>query len=619
MIHDLENVNAMFRAADEIIRERPELLSKHVDTIFNELDDGTPEMQHIRWGIMTRAKMTELTSLDNRGIIDFLQTIKDRNLLCEYIGYVLQSEYKIKLLSVLLDAYSIDVHNDIIPFVDACLEYDEECFVERIDEILDIIDATSDTYKFRFILGYANLVIKKEKEEAVLAKYLCKYSESLEQLVGQLGSELYQKRSVEAKKWLDTYIKNEAMHCKKMGIYFLDKSLFSDCHAFEEYFLLLEESFCEIQEFWEQLIPVYAQYLLTGKDRLYDDKVKQRLIGVKRGSIKDKRICLQSIQYKIKKSIEYVDILENIISVPFNRDIQILEGLDYYFDYIFSIDSVKALKMLYELYEMNEYGNGDGFLEYLPQTSVKINQSQDDIINLWWNKFMYGSKFEFKLSVEIFSKLISLKKIEYFLEHVDTSRDELICFLEGIYLFTIEEKKIANMAFVISSYIRDREFFLRYCIDNIFINYSCAMVDAARKYLDDVDMYKSSLAKDIVEYYEIYKEKIQKGYDDRDFMPPTSRKVVYHRAMAEQNKKICAHAEEQSVFANIFPTRKMKYGRRFAFIQIQRKGEFWYNVSEYAKNTFSMELPQCFINNPLKYVYMRMDYLERRGKNEINC
>ena len=95
MIHDLEDVKKMFKTADEIIQERPELLSMNVDEIFDELDDGTPEMIHNRWGVMTRVKITELTSFDNKSIIDFFVSIKEKNLLTEYIGYILQRDYRI--------------------------------------------------------------------------------------------------------------------------------------------------------------------------------------------------------------------------------------------------------------------------------------------------------------------------------------------------------------------------------------------------------------------------------------------------------------------------------------------------------------------------------------------
>lgn len=618
MIHDLKDVKKMFETADEIIRERPELLSINVDEIFDELDDGTPEMYHNRWGVMTRVKIREIKSFENKGIIDFLLGVKARNLLSEYIGYILQSEYQISLLSLLLDAYAIGVHNEILPFVESCLEYEQDSFIEKIDDILDIITDINDSKKFQFVQGYALLTIKTGKEEIVLEKYIDSNSDSLEKLVSQVGTELYQRQDIEAKKWLDVYINEEEKHCKKMGIHFLYRSLFNDYNAFEEYFWLLEEKFCAIQELWEHLIPVYIQYLAYKNRGLYREESKRRLISVKGGSLKEKRICVQAIHYRLNQSEEYIEILENIVSVPFGKDNDFLQDLDYYFVYVFNVDSSKTLRLLYDLYEMNGYGNRDEFLEFLPQTCIEMNHNQDDFLNIWWNKFMNGNNSEFRLSVEIFSKVISLNKLEKLMQNMTVSKGELLCLLEGVYLFTIEEKKIAKLAFLISSYVKDRVFFTNYCIDNIFNNYSGALLEEAKRHIGNNDVHKSNLATDIIEYYDMCKEKIQKGYEDRDFMPPTDRRIIYHRAMATQNKKINKQAEELSVIASLFPSRKMKYGRRFAFIQMQKKGKFHYSVNEYMRNTISAELPRCFINDPMKYVYMRTDYLEKRGKNEVN-
>ena len=119
MIHDLDKVKEMFVDADSAIKERPELLSMHIDEIFEELDE-TPEMRHIRWGIMTRAKMSEIKEYTSGNIIDFMKTITEHNLLCEYIGYVLQTEYHISLIKLLIEAYENNVHKEVLPFVEAC-------------------------------------------------------------------------------------------------------------------------------------------------------------------------------------------------------------------------------------------------------------------------------------------------------------------------------------------------------------------------------------------------------------------------------------------------------------------------------------------------------------------
>ena len=85
MIYDLNEVVEMFRMAVGLISENPTLLSMSTDQIFDELDDGTDKMRHIRWGVMTRTKMRELKSFEIQSIIDFLFEIEEHNLLAEYI------------------------------------------------------------------------------------------------------------------------------------------------------------------------------------------------------------------------------------------------------------------------------------------------------------------------------------------------------------------------------------------------------------------------------------------------------------------------------------------------------------------------------------------------------
>lgn len=71
MIHNLSEVVEMFNMADSLISENSALLSMSTDQIFDELDDGTDKMRHIRWGVMTRAKIRELKSFEIQDIIDF--------------------------------------------------------------------------------------------------------------------------------------------------------------------------------------------------------------------------------------------------------------------------------------------------------------------------------------------------------------------------------------------------------------------------------------------------------------------------------------------------------------------------------------------------------------------
>ena len=73
-----------------------------------------------------------------------------------------------------------------------------------------------------------------------------------------------------------------------MSVHFLYRSLFNDCNAFEEQFRLLEEKFCNVQELWEDLIPVYVQYMSYKDKGRYIEECKKRLISIRNGKLNEK-------------------------------------------------------------------------------------------------------------------------------------------------------------------------------------------------------------------------------------------------------------------------------------------------------------------------------------------
>lgn len=288
-MYNLSEVIEMFNLADELIAENPTLLSMSADQIFDELDDETDKMCHIRWGVMTRAKMRELKSFETQDIIEFLLTIEEYNLLVEYIGFILQSEHDISLLGLLIEAYQQGVQNQILPFVKECIEYEKNCFVEQIDIILELIEnIDEETYRYSFMDGYAILVVSKKEETLILERCISDYSESLKYLLERIGAELYGKRRENAEKWLDIFLNEKSEYCKLIGIEFLYRGIFLDCRSFEKYFNLLETVSCESEMLWEALIPVYAHYLICENNDLYKENVKKRLYRIKEDDLSKK-------------------------------------------------------------------------------------------------------------------------------------------------------------------------------------------------------------------------------------------------------------------------------------------------------------------------------------------
>ena len=619
MIYDLNEVVEMFRMADGLISENPTLLSMSTDQIFDELDDGTDKMRHIRWGVMTRAKMRELKSFETQDIIDFLLAIEEHNLLAEYIGFILQSEYDISLLELLLEAYQQGVQKQILPFAKECIEYEKDCFIGQIDIILELIDNIGEGLdRNLFLNGYAYLVVSKKKETLILEKYTSDYTKALEQLIVRIATELYSKKRETAEKWLDIFLNEKSEHCRLMGVEFLHRSIFLDCKSFENYFEFVEANFCDNKVLWEALIPVYAQYLLNKNNDLYKESVKKRLYEIKDSYLREKRIFLQSIMYYIQKSQDIVDVIDKITNVSFEKDSQILQQLDYYLEYKFKEDTNTAIKKLYDIYNINLYKFNEQFLALLPRTCSLMKQQIKNIMTFWCDKYLYGKIKEFLLSLDIFAHVIKFEDWIYLFELGKMTKKELLDILEGILLFTFNEKRIVDLVFGISAYIKDKDFFFEYCRDNIYVNYAGKLIENAFIYAKSENEYQSDLAYRLVEYHEFYKKKIQLGYEDKDFIPPIERQRIYQELRFEQNRKINEQAEKNSVFANIIQSRKMKYGKRVAFVQINRNGEFCYNVSEYENHIVKRELPCDFINDPIKYKHLKEEYLRKRGKNETH-
>lgn len=618
MIHDLAEVKTMFDDADKLIGERPELLSMQIDQIFDELNDGTQNMMHIRWGVMTRVKMREIIAYTVNDILDFMIGITERNLLCEYIGYVLQTEHNISLLELLIKANEKNIVKDIFPFVEACIEYEKNCLISQYDTILIILDSLEATQKIRFAHGYSSLILAEAEEEIVFEHYLKNYSKSSEFLIEYIIRKIYPSKAKLANTWLDRFINSDKKYCLIAGGYILRESLYYNVSTFEKYFFLVEEKIDMDQELWEHLIELYVLYFELGENEDYLDKVKERLVSIKVQGAKEKRICFNAMRYRIKKDNRLSEIFEEILSIPFEKDIYILEASDNYLCYMFGNNPLKAIDVMYQIYKLNDFRVESDFIAHLPLFYEKLVSNQDALLEIWWNKTLYGSNEEFFLSIEVFRKVLSLDKIDKYIKSKQATKADLINLLEGIVLFDIEDRKIAKLAFAFAPYIQDNEMFTNYCKEMILSNYPGSLFDEASQHINSGNEYKKYLACFIVNSYNEMHKKMQEGYKDKDFCPSHERSLLYQKYMVEKNNEMVKKAQDLSILGRLFPTRKMKYGKRFAFVQTIKGGQYYYKVAEYARNSVSAELPQSFINDPMRYTYMRTDYLMRREKNAVN-
>ena len=87
---------------------------------------------------------------------------------------------------------------------------------------------------------------------------------------------------------------------------------------------------------------------------------------------------------------------------------------------------------------------------------------------------------------------------------------------------------------------------------------------------------------------------------------PKTKGIVtfYSQDNNELNEQINKNAERGSIFAQIFPSRTLKYGARSGHIVTDRKQGMMYQSSAFMKFEHEIEMPNLYIEDPIGYEMM---------------
>lgn len=194
MINDREEIESVLQAGERILLEHPELYDMSLDDVLIKLDDGTEQMLHNRWGVTAWMVVKSLKSFDIQTLVTQLPEIDSGILTYKYAGYLLQSEYQIRLEELILEADRCGKFDKIMPYVNENIVFKSGLNEECIVGIINMIGNHTDNNFYRtFLVNYAKHIINTGAERLV--------EELLGNLTGQaqydfmqvLRSEWYQK------------------------------------------------------------------------------------------------------------------------------------------------------------------------------------------------------------------------------------------------------------------------------------------------------------------------------------------------------------------------------------------------------------------------------------------
>ena len=615
-MRDLESTKAMLNEADQFITEHPDVLEMSTDDVFDLMDDDTEKMRSMRWGVMARVALKEFTGNDSE-LVDYLSGFSDGSLLCEIIGFILQQEQGIDFIELLLKANKKGKVDEIIPFIIELIKYGNSCHIERFDEVNESINGISDSVtKNRLIHSYAELIVNKDDEDYVYQKFLDTDTsdENLVQLILGMRRPLILKKAEKYVQWEDAFIQSINEGVKKAGIQYIQLSCKFVQDVDRHYSLLQQYEMNDA--LMKMLIPVYIEYLANESGFKRNDIVIHLI-----QYINDRRqIAIDALFDNLRLVDGPNEEIERIIEVLLQSSIQgfvdRLRIIDYPLVRIYENKPEQLFLLLSKAFESNHIHWKQPFWKDLHHSKAFLKSNSQIIID-YWLMLTQGNAYGFLFVLSCIEEIFDADLIYKTIVENGWPEQRVLSFLEGCCLFMAQDNEWIELLFKFSSCFENEEEYYEFCYENAYLNYPGKTTTIANHYLESDDPKKKGLAKRLIDKNNEMTERIRKGSEIKDFKPSYTRLQVYSRLRRENLNEINKKAEESSFLLDLFPSRKMKYGNKIAFVQKDNKNSF-FKVVPFITNVFEMELPARELTNPLEMIKKRSKYIERRNTDETN-
>ncbi len=622
MYRDYDDIINTLEHARKIMVERPELGELDKEDVLEVLDDGSREMCGYRWGVVAYMYVGELKDFSLPAIIEQLKDIKSGILTYEYIGFILQNEYDVNLVELLLVAAKMGFYNKILPFVKRNLSFEKTFATEKIDEFLAAYYANDTEKQYKQVLSnYAGLIVDFDAERDLCQKVIDTQNEEYYDLVLCVCHKLCEKDYKIVDELMENFLTVESVVCKKLAIEFAYRSLRCCGEAFEHNYEKWDSFLTESENYWEMLIPVYTEYVQEYFSGAVYEAVLNKLKTVIHGSVEQKRAFILEIQFNDSMTCDVVQILDEMLKESFEKDGQILNALDWILYQTLTHGEIQeVLEKMQLIFSVNGYKyDWKEFFDIFDSTQGELKKNQTIILEEVIKKISRGDENEFYFAIGLFDECIAGDDFRKNMGDKKYSEEVLELVLLGLLYNVLEAKKVCVAAFQMSGLLEEnRTKYIEVCQEELYANYPYTMNEYAGQNISSENSNVRELAKKIVEIHKKRLEHVESGADILDLRPSAKRMETYRQAMWEQRKRIDRLSDEQSVFAKLFPKNIMKYGKRNAFIQVGRRNEWSFQVSDYAAVHYEVELPQEFMKDQLLLSEKRHRYMERRKQYAVN-
>lgn len=634
MIRNREAVESVLNEGEKILLKRPELAEMSIHDMLNELDDGTDQMIHYRWGVAAWLVIKSLKSFEPKVLVESLSEVDSGALTYEYAGYLLQSRYKVSMVELILEAEKCGKFDKIISYVTDNIIYEEMLYERYVIRILNMMENHKE-YNFyhAFLMHYAKHIVDKDAQKLV------------EGLLGDINRQVYydfmqimrwewyQKDAAEASEVIGRMLERRSVWSKKVAIDYLEASLNYDKAVFHQYFFQVENLIQESEELWQMLIPVFIKYVMKVCDDGTEElepvykQVFEHLEKILDGSLNIKSSFVQAIQWTEDIPDKLDNIFKTIISHSFNRDQRILDMLDsHLYNQLTKGHWKETLHVMLKVFTANKYlGNYREFFDVMNSVHSGLSEYAEEVTVEALGYMLSGGGGRFFFGIGLLDKVGDLKKIHKNEDEgnsdfaVAYDDKQMIYLMKGVLYFIADNKRICHMAFQLLELSNEsNEKYMEFCMTDVYGNYPATMYEVAKYYKTVANHKQVNLAEKVLEVHECMLNERKLSYEIRDLQISREHQYIYRRAMQEQNRMINKKANKKSVFGQLFKSRTLKYGTRNAYVSFGRKDEKFYQVNPYMHHEYHMELPAIYVKDPVEYEFRRRTFLEEIMHNEVS-
>nr|WP_300808188.1 hypothetical protein [uncultured Acetatifactor sp.] len=575
------------------------------------------------WGIIAYQYISKINSFSYEDLVFFLGEIDEKGSVCNYIAYILQKEYGIRMIKLLIVASQCGKYQQLIPFVEDNLLFESSVELEETKAFLNVIDENKYPQMDILLSDYAKLICNMQKQEEIFRIFMIDKQEIYFKFMSCFCQKVFQIDSETGNRMLATLLQEGKNKVEKVAVDFLDIGIYYGCSIFEQYFDIIHGWMQKDKKLREKLIPIYVVYLKKAEKNDFRNDIIAELYKIPFGVASEKTAFLRAI-FDRESLPEYLKpIFDNILSHPFEKDNDVLKLLFRFFSVQKKMEDAEILQSIQQVYRVNGYWNDDkNFFVQLASILHELKNNQILLVEYFFRCMFTRGIENFYFALGLYKNMVHLNDIGDILHKREISVVKLSIVLKGLLYFYYDANSICQISYKLIKIIpdtMDAEPYIAVCMDEIYENYSHTYNKLAKQYVNDNGKWVEELTKRILERYQEYIRNQKVANSKPDLQPSKERKQILRKAKLEQNTKINKTAREASFFASMFSNHVMKYGKRHAGIQYSKSDGYSYLVTPYSSRKFERELPHIYVNDPVDWYRLRRQYLKEREKYcEIN-